>query len=310
MELETVLSYVESLSRSISSFVLDPHSMKTPSLLFLVLVGCTSASNTSHFDFTTDTYSLQPGDEKYFCYTTNLPADRDIAITKLTPTYGNGTHHIAFALTLANEPAFAECPVLSRSTWVTLYGGGKDSGPLELPPQVGLLPNARGQQVIMQLHLQNASDVPISARAAMRVEYVDATPDITPSGLYAMDNRKLDIPAHTEGAMNEMSCVAAWDLDVYAVLGHMHKHGVRLELSRGAAAGAEMLYEEKWNFDTQPIAPVNFRVNKGDNLFLRCLHNNAGEMPLEYGESSDTEMCAIAMYYAAPAERQGGCVKL
>src|ERR1051325_10588665 len=57
---------------------------------------CTSSSmsDTPHIDFVSDTYMLQPGEEKYLCYTTNLPADRDIAIVKLTPTYGAATHHI------------------------------------------------------------------------------------------------------------------------------------------------------------------------------------------------------------------------
>jgi hypothetical protein len=128
------------------------------------------------------------------------------------------------------------------------------------------------------------------------------------SGLWAMDNRKLDIPAGTDGVVSEMSCVAGWDLDVFAVLGHMHKHGVRLDLSRGAAAGAEMLYEETWSFDIQPIAPLKVKVHKGDKLFLRCTHSNDGVTPLTYGESSDTEMCSMALYYA-PADRQGGCVK-
>jgi len=283
--------------------------MRTSPLLIVAVVGCATTPDTPHFDFVTDNYTLQPGEEKYFCYTGNLPDDRDIAITKLTPTYGNGTHHIAFAQTTVAEPRFAECPVLTRSTWLTMYGGGKDSGPLELPPNVGLMPLARGQQVIMQLHLQNVTDAPITAHAEMRVEYVDASPEILHSGLWAMDNRKLDIPAKADSAVNEMSCVAGWDLNVFAILGHMHKHGVRLELSRGAVAGAEMLYEETWSFDAQPIAPLAVKVNQGDKLFLRCTHNNQGPTPLSYGESSDTEMCAVALYYA-PAERPGGCVKL
>src|SRR3954468_10323646 len=64
--------------------------------------GCTSSSmsDTPHVDFISDTYTLQPGEEKYFCYATNLPADRDIAIVRLEPTYGAGTHHILVSQTL------------------------------------------------------------------------------------------------------------------------------------------------------------------------------------------------------------------
>ena len=109
----------------------------------LLLIGCASTPDEiddSHVEFSSDAYTLQPGEEKYFCYTTNLP-DRDIAITSFTPTYGPGTHHILLAQTLAPEPVgFSECPVLFRSTWLPLYAGGISSGTLALPPNTGFKP--------------------------------------------------------------------------------------------------------------------------------------------------------------------------
>jgi hypothetical protein len=275
----------------------------------VLLAGCSSAPDVPHLDFASETYSLQPGDEKYYCYTVNLPADRDVVITRLTPTYGMGTHHILFSQTLTPEPAgFSECPVLSRSTWVPLYAGGLNSGPLQLPASTGFKPLERGQQLVMQLHLQNATAHPISASTAMRIDFVDATPDLIPAGIYGMDDRFLTIPPHTTSAVNQMNCSIDRDLNVFAVLGHMHKRGVHLELSRGAMPGVETLYQEDWNFDLQPVTPAAFTVNKMDNLFLRCTHENSGDTALGYGESSDTEMCAMIMYYA-PASPVDGCIK-
>jgi hypothetical protein len=277
--------------------------------LSLVLAACASTPDTPHLDFASDTYTLQPGEEKYFCYTTNLPADRDVVITKLTPTYGDGTHHILVSQAAVAEPTFSECPVLSKTTWVPVYGGGKDSGPLELPANTGFKPLARGQQIVMQLHLQNATDAPISSHTAMRIDIADATPDIIQAGFVAFDNRKLVIPPHADTAMNEMSCLIKQDLNVFAVLGHMHKHGTHLDVSRGATAGAEMLYQEDWNFDQQPVTPVSIHLQPNDNLFLRCSYRNDGDTPLSYGESSDTEMCVLLMYYA-PATTARGCVQM
>ncbi|HEX2690364.1 MAG TPA: hypothetical protein VHN14_27305 [Kofleriaceae bacterium] len=282
--------------------------MQTSSLLLLVVVGCASTPDAPHLDFASDTYTLQPGDEKYLCYTTNLPADRDIVITKISPTYGAGAHHILFSQAAAPEPAgVSECPVLSKTTWVPLYAGGKGSTPLVLPEQTGFQPLARGQQVVMQLHLQNATDAPITAHTSLRLDYLDATPDIIPAGIFGFDNRKLVIPPHTDGALNEMNCTVDKDLNVFAVLGHMHKHGLHLDLSRGATAGAEMLYAEDWNFDVQPVTPVAFKVNTNDHVFVRCTHNNDSDAPLTYGESSDTEMCVLILYYA-PFQGRGACV--
>jgi hypothetical protein len=279
--------------------------------LLPLLAGCasTSSSNVPHLDFVSDAYTLQPGDEKYFCYTINLPADRDVVITRLEPDYGAGTHHILFSQALAPEPTgVSECAVLSKATWLPLYAGGKDSGPLELPAHTGFKPFARGQQLVMQLHLQNAGDAPMTHRTSMRIEYVDATPDITPAGVYGLDNHRLVIPPHSQDALTEMSCLASRDLDVFAVLGHMHKRGIHLDFSRGETAGAEMLYDEKWNFDTQPVIPVSFNVKQNERLHLRCTHQNETEVPIIYGESSDTEMCAIAIYYT-PFGGPDGCTQ-
>src|SRR5215207_623243 len=100
--------------------------MRTSLLLVVLLSACSSSEDTGeHIDLVSTPYTLQPGEEKYFCYTMRLPADRDVAITKMTPTYGEATHHILVAQTIVPEPeGFSECNVLIRTTWIPLYGGG------------------------------------------------------------------------------------------------------------------------------------------------------------------------------------------
>jgi len=287
-------------------------------LLALPLLGCMSSSSspppppdpdpTSHVDLVSDPYTVQPGEEKYFCYTMHLPDDLDVAITKLTPTYGAATHHILVAQTIAPEPeGFSECNVLIRTTWIPLYGGGLNSGPLEMPANTGMKTLQKGQQILMQLHLQNATDQPITATTAMRIDYVAATPDVIPATIYGLDNRKIDVPPHSSAVETQMTCVADRDLEVFALMGHMHKHGVHLDVSRGATPGAEMLYEEEWKFETQPVTPVTLHVKANDTLYLRCTHSNDTDVPIGYGESSDDEMCAMILYYS-PSETLAGCV--
>jgi len=280
------------------------------SLLLVVLLGCTSSSEdaSDHLDLVSKPYTIQPGEEKYFCYTARLPADRDVAIVKVTPKYGVGTHHILAAQTIATEPeGFSECNVLIRTTWIPLYAGGLNSGPLEMPPNVGFKPLERGQQVLMQLHLQNATDAPITAETSIRIDLIDETPEMLPASIYGMDNRQISIAPKSDATV-EMSCKANRDLNVFAVLGHMHKHGLKLDVSRGATAGADMLYEEQWSFEEQPVTPKTMLIKQGENMHLRCTHRNDGNSPVVYGESSDTEMCSFVMFYA-PAVALDGCIK-
>jgi hypothetical protein len=283
--------------------------MRNSLLLVVLLSGCTSSSEEAgdHVDLVSVPYTLQPGEEKYFCYTTRLPADRAVAITKITPKYGVGTHHILASQTIATEPeGFSECNVLIRTTWIPLYTGGLNSGALQLPDGIGFRPLERGQQILMQLHLQNATDEVITDTTSLRLDFVDQTAEIQPASIYGLDNRKISVPPHSN-ATTAMSCAASKDLEVFAVLGHMHKQGVHLDFSRGASAGTEMLYEEAWKFEEQPVTLTSFRVTKGDNLHLRCTHKNDGNTTLLYGESSDTEMCSFVMYYA-PATGLDGCI--
>jgi hypothetical protein len=278
-------------------------------LLCLLFAACASSpdGDGNHTDVVAK-YTLQPGEEKYLCYTVQLPADRELAITRMTPTYGVSTHHILFAQTLVDEAAgMSECAVLIRDTWLPLYTGGVSSGPLVLPAKTGFTVLKPGQQLLLQLHLQNASDTPVTDTTTMRVEYTDVTPDLIHAGIFGLDNRKLDIPAHTDAALNEMSCTIDRDLGVFAVIGHMHKHGAHLDVSRGATAGDEMLYAEDWSFETQPVTPATFTVHKNDMLHLRCTHKNSSDQPVAWGESSDTEMCAFVMFYA-PATGISGCL--
>jgi len=282
--------------------------MRNSLLLVVLLSGCTSSSSDDgdHLDIE-GKYMLQPGEEKYFCYTARLPADRDVAITRMVPDYGVGTHHILASQTIANEPeGFSECNTLIRTTWIPLYTGGLDSGVLQLPPNIGFKPFERGQQILMQLHLQNATDAPISAKTSMRFEFVDQSPEIQPASIYGMDNRKISVAPQSQ-ATTEMSCIASKDLQVFAVLGHMHKQGLKLDVSRGAVAGADMLYEEDWKFEEQPVTPLAMQVKKGDNLHLRCTHKNTTNNPVVYGESSDNEMCSFVLFYA-PATTLDGCI--
>src|SRR5262245_37804899 len=112
---------------------------------------------TPHLDVIGE-YALQPGEEKYYCYALTVPKGMSQAITRLVPTYGLGTHHILFSQTIAPEPSgMSECKVLSKNTWLPLYAAGQGTGPVAPPMGSALRLVQPEQQLVLQLHLQNAS---------------------------------------------------------------------------------------------------------------------------------------------------------
>ena len=94
-------------------------------------------------------------------------------------------------------------------------------------------------------------------------------------------------------------------MDVFASLGHMHKHGTYLELARDGSG--EVLIDEPWDFDNQPTLPTKFHLAKADQVRLRCTHSNTTAAEVTYGESSEQEMCAAVLYYP-PFDALDGCV--
>jgi hypothetical protein len=256
-------------------------------------------------------YSLEPGEEKrYLCYTERLPDDKETVITEIVPTYGKGMHHLAIYYTLAAEPeGISECPELFNDTWVPLYTGGVESGTLKLPEGAGFK-LAKRQQILIQLHLLNATSDPIEDKTVIRFKTAEDSPDIKPAGIYGFDNRSLNIPALTMDHEESMSCSdLGREMDVFAVLGHMHQTGKGIEVYRGSKTSGEKLYETVWNFDNQPTLPASFHLSPADTVDVRCRFDNPTDKTVTYGESSFTEMCAFVLYYT-PYDHLDGCIKM
>jgi len=286
------------------------------------LVGCSGGESVTDKDggvdsgpppneirFDTTSYTLQPGEEKrYYCFTTRLPADKPTIAEEITPIYGKATHHLAIYYTIQAEPDGAfDCPQLVKNTWLPLYVGGVASGSLKAPPGAGFH-LFKNQQLLVQLHLLNAGAAPVEDKATIVLKTTDNT-NAVPAGIYGFDYRGLNIPAQSQGVIQGMSCPnMPWDMDVFAVLGHMHQLGKNIDVSRGAQPGDEMLYQAAWNFDDQPTVPKSLKIKTGDNIHLRCTYDNPGAMDVTYGESSFQEMCAFVFYYT-PFKLVNGCTQ-
>lgn len=251
-----------------------------------------------------DSYTLQPGDEKYYCYTTTLT--EDTVITGFNPTYGSATHHMLLAYTIAAEPdGFFECPVLIKTTWIPMFVGGKGTSPLALPAGSGMSLK-KGQQILLQLHLQDATLDPVTETAKIDMTTQDPSKPFEPAGIYGLFNQKISIPAGAANFPEDMTCQSDKTMTVFAGFAHMHKHGTHITLTNTATNAK--VYDADWKFDIQPTVPLSLTVNPGDNFKLECQYNNTGTDPITYGESSDNEMCGFIFYYTK-FDALDGCVQ-
>ena len=265
----------------------------------------TPMANPLAFSIPTPAYTVTPGQEiKYMCYTTRLPADKPVNITQIAPVYGKATHHLGVYYTLAAEPdGVFTCPELEKQTWIPLYGGGVQSGTVTAPDGAAFKLPA-GQQILIQLHLLNATAETVMDNATIDFLTTDAA-DPTPAGMFGMDNTQISIPAMSPGEA-QMSCAPNEALNVFAVFGHMHQLGKHISLSR--TTGSTPLFGEDWNFNDQPTVPMQFTVAKGESLHLDCKYQNDTQQTVAYGESTTQEMCAFVLYYT-PYPGLDGCLQ-
>jgi hypothetical protein len=281
-------------------------------LLALSGLSCSSKSSDASAAAAADTitmasttpYTLQPGDEKYFCYATTL--QEDMVFNGFAPTYGKGTHHILLAEAIAAEPeGFAECNVLFKTTWIPLFVGGKGTQAVKFPEGTGYkVP--KGTQILLQLHLQNPDVAAITDTTKVVMEKVAAGQPFTPAGIFGMDNRAIAMAPNQTGYSTEMTCAPDnKTLNVFSTFAHMHKHGQHISVTRN---DSEVVYDSAWNFDLQTAVPKTLSITPADKLKLKCTYDNPTSKDVKYGESSDDEMCAFVFYYT-PFDKLDGCIK-
>lgn len=257
---------------------------------------------------TTLEYTLQPGEEKYLCYTFYAPNERDVGIVEVQPIDGQLVHHKLLVVTTAKEPDEPfECPELIKLTWQPVWAAGAGSNGLVLPQQAAFkIP--RWSQYLVQYHLQNTSDKPITERSALNLTYADDLDARQPAGLFGMMLFNFDIPAGAQGHQASIECDTEDPIDVFAVFPHMHKLGAALEFQAGPASQLVTRYSiDPWPFGDQPMVPLEFQLGAGDLLRTTCTWNNPYEHSVGFGESSDTEMCAFVLFYYPATSFTTGC---
>lgn len=258
----------------------------------------------------TETYRLEPGEERYMCYQFYSPEDK-VGITRVDSIGGPGVHHIGLYQAFGrNEPdAPHECEVLIKQTWLPIWGSGTGEPFLQLPTGTGFIIEP-GTQYIVQLHLQNSTDEVMDVRAGINLNYDRNVAALQPAGMYAFGTFDMAIPPNASNyEVRVEGCTTGRNMNVFAVFPHMHKHGKKLSITRTPAGSTphELYKIDPWEFGDQPMDPLEAQIGSSDSFDLSCIYDNPTDKEIPYGESSDQEMCFFVMFYY-PYTGLGGCV--
>lgn len=266
-------------------------------LAVLSLVGCGSDKPedtvpTGFQPLLSGDWSMPPGQEGYVCVRATVP--ETMYIHAFQPVAPLGTHHTALAIDLqgGDDGTFA-CEAKDVGFKI-LFGSGVGTAPYALPDGVAMTLEA-GTQVILNLHLFNTTDAPITGTSGIDVERV-AQADVVNEAevVYALDT-DLDVPPGDSVATH--SCTFNVASTIIGVFPHMHRLGTRMTASVEHAGGSQMFFDHDYTFEQQlNYATDPVQVVDGDKVNYQCGFTNPTGQDVQFGESTNDEMCVLGMY--------------
>jgi hypothetical protein len=234
--------------------------------------------------------TVAPGDEKYFCYA--AVAQEDLAIDRFSFTKTPGVHHFMFEeATLPQQNGLTECSVFGV-TGETLFTATTADVELQTPAGSAKLVK-KGAQLVLQTHMFNTTDSPITSSVDIRMEKTQIA-DPTPVGILGFGSLNIDLPPH-QATTVESICRIQEDAHFYAIVPHMHYLGRRAELAFGADENSfETVYvRDPFSFDDQHFDSFERVAPAGTMARVRCIYDNTTDDTVHFGESSHDEMCNV-----------------
>ena len=269
--------------------------------------------------------TLKAGAQQYTCWAFQIPQGAPypiIGLQQQIPTLG--VHHYA-VFTSSDAyygPASFDCSTMGVS-WGLITGGGVGTPAVQFPTGTSMtlnLPptNDAGTalpivtQVIFQLHLLNATPNEITIPTA----YVnlDSTTEPWSSfqqvGLLIGGTLNITIPPMTNGVQVSGGCGGALTANggnspnmpnIFAVFPHMHTLGTNIEvqITPQGSTTPNTLVNKAWNFGEQGLIAVspNASAKAGDQVQVTCTYNNTTSNTVNFGLTTQDEMCLGVLYY-------------
>ena len=260
--------------------------------------------NDSQMVFRTEPFTAPAQSETYLCWPANAPEALKISsfVYKAKPVL----HHVLFSRTIAPEPeGFTECDVLYKNSWLPVFAAGASDAEMAFPSDVAQEVKA-GQQMVVQVHLLNPTDQPITDVVEITMN-LSKEPNPIPVTIGVFGSTDIMLPPAQRSSVT-YECDTTKDHRVVAMLPHMHTLGTSLTLELGDSPETmTMAYKrDPYDFDQQSIDNMDMLIPAGTHARVTCNYNNTHPMTVTYGESTFEEMCFLATFSAGPGP---ACIK-
>jgi hypothetical protein len=252
-------------------------------------------------------WSLPSSTETYVCV--RLTATSDMYIRSVRPVAPAGTHHTVLMLGAPDGPDGTNM-CTSALAKPAIYASGVGTETLDLP--AGVAVHVRpGQQLLLNLHLFNATDATMTGTSGIEVLEVEPQAVQHEAGVVLVGKAQgLEVPPNLSTQVGR--CTTPANVTVFALAPHMHVLGRHMKVSYANASdtGARVLHDQPYSFDEQRFDMLEPQLvtTAGGHLTVECTYMNPTGQTVYFGESSTEEMCyALAFIYPAPPAQQ--CVQ-
>lgn len=248
---------------------------------------------------------LPAGEEVHYCQYYVLP-DRALDVQRFEHSYTSGGHHVILYPTdlrpsdVAGRPEVFDCDegAPNRGDVGFGYVGAGTEGSVEYPPGVAYHYEA-SSVVLLESHMLNLGDEPIDVDYRVNLWFATGPVQSHVGTIFFYDNH-IKIPAGGSASV-EMSCEVPSDVNVLALVPHMHVHGTFLDASLRRVDGElhHLLSQSDWSAPEPQRYDPPMRVSAGERFEFGCDYRNTDAFDVLEGPSkTKNEMCLlIGSYY-------------
>jgi hypothetical protein len=234
-------------------------------------------------------WDLPANSEGYRCVRFTLP--EDLWISQFRPVIPLGTHHTLLTVGDPSGPDGVSVCTASVNAPNGVFGSGVGSKDFSYPEGVAIHLHA-GQQLVLNLHLFNTSDKPMTGVSGTLIKTIPEEMVEHAAALMLAGTTTLNIPVG--GPTTQFAqCAMDQDATLVAVFPHMHQLGVHLSaVAESSTQGEVVLHDDDYDFDTQIAYPLDrIEMKKGDLVKVECTYMNTTDADVHFGDSSLAEMC-------------------
>jgi hypothetical protein len=249
-------------------------------------------------------WEIATNTESYLCVRRTLP--EDVFVSAFKAQNPPGTHHTVLTVgTQGGTDGITPCSSGVNAA-AGVFGSGVGTEDLVMPEGVAF-PLRAGQQLILNLHLFNFTDQPLTGASGTLVRSIpeDSVEHLAESALVTA--LLLNIPPGESVQYGQ--CTMTHDVTVFAVLPHMHMLGTRFKAAVTRGGSTLTLHDLPFEFESQMVYPIEpIELSQGEVVRTECTYDNTTDNVVTFGESSLDEMCNFGLFrYPAGANPSFAC---